>query len=346
MSDKRIFYATQAVLLAGSTIPVIPWVAANVVKGVQSVGVNTSIGKRLIRDLGVTDPFAILEDKPTVEVSLDRIIASTSDIIFPSSGGDLLASHASEYDILLLVGEESKDQIDTLSATTQAELSLSYLQISSVSYEFNVSGPVSESITFTGHNKNWVPNADRFTFSVQGPHHGPLNPQPGHGPVGELGFPHSANISKREHYSISSSIIPSEVQGALQSINISFDLSRREIGDLGKRQGAGPLRVGASEGNKYKLLNLPVEVTTTLTTIIAAKDFTGDISAQSFSNTPSSAQIRVVLNTDPFTSVGEITFDMGSKNALEDVSRSGGDSAGGNVEASYTYKNYNTFSIS
>jgi len=206
-----------------------------------------------------------------------------------------------------------------LSATTQAELSLSYLQISSVSYEFNVSGPVSESITFTGHNKSW---STTRTFSS----------------TGELGFTHSANISRREDYSISSSVIPSEVQGALQNVNISFDLSRREIGDLGKRQGVS----SASEVNKYKLLNLPIEVTTTFKTIVAAKDFTGDINAQSFSNTPSSEQIKVVLNADG----SDITFDVGSENALEDISRSGGDSDGGNVEASYTYKNYNTFSIS
>jgi len=318
MSNKRIFYATQAVLLgtAGSALS-----ASNVVKGVQSVGVNTSVGKRAIKDLGKPDPIAILEDKPTVEVSLERIIASTSDIIFPSSGGDLLAdaTHASEYDILLLVGEESKEQIDTQSATTQAELSLSYLQISSVSYEFNVSGPVSESITFTGHNKDW---STTRTFSS----------------TGELGFRHSANVSKREDYSVSSSVIPSEVQGALQSVSISFDLSRRRIGDLGTRQGMS----SASEVNKYKLLDLPVEITTTFKTIVAAKDFTGNINAQSFSNTPSSAQIQVVLNADG----SDITFDVGSENFLEDVSRSGGDSDGGNVEASYTYKNYNTFSIS
>jgi len=318
MSNKRVFYATQAVLLgaAGSTLG-----ASSVVKGVQSVGINTSVEKRLIKDLGKPDPISILESKPTVEVSLERIIASTSDIIFPSSGGDLLAdaTHATEYDVLLLVGQESGDQIDTLSASTQAELSLTYLQISSVSYEFNIDGPVSESITFTGHNKDW---STIRTFAS----------------TGELGYPHDANVSKREDYSVASSVIPSEVQGALQSISISFDLSRREILDLGKRQGVS----SASQANRYKLLDLPVEITTTLNTVVAAKDFSGDINAQSFTNTPSSEQIKVVLNANG----SNITFDMGSGNALGDVSRSGGDAGGGNVEASYTYKNYNTFSIS
>jgi len=310
MSNKRIFYATQAVILNSV-----------LVEGVQSVGVNTSVGKRLIKDLGKADPISILESKPTVEVSLERIIASASDIIFPSSGGDLLAdaTHAAEYDMLLLVGEESRDQIDTLNASTQAELSLTYLQISSVSYEFNVSGPVSESITFTGHNKDW---STTRTFAS----------------TGELGYTHSANVSKREDYSIASSIIPSEVQGALQSISISFDLSRREILDLGKRQGVSSV----AEVNQYKLLDLPVEITTTLDTVVAVKDFSSNINAQSFTNTPSSEQIKVVLNA----AGSNITFDMGSENALEDISRSGGDAGGGNVEASYTYKNYNTFSIS
>ena len=48
MSNKRIFYATQAVLLgtAGSTLG-----SSHVLKGVQSAGVNTEVDRRAIMDL-------------------------------------------------------------------------------------------------------------------------------------------------------------------------------------------------------------------------------------------------------------------------------------------------------
>ena len=81
MSNKRVFYATQAVLLgdAGATLG-----ASDVLKGVQSVGVDTTIPQRNIRDLGKPSPISILEDKPFVDVNIERFIGSLSDVIFQS----------------------------------------------------------------------------------------------------------------------------------------------------------------------------------------------------------------------------------------------------------------------
>lgn len=318
MSNKRIFYATQAVLLggAGATLG-----SSHVVKGVQSLGVNTTIGHKKIADLGKPSPISILEDKPLLDISLERILSSASDIIFPSAGGNLLAdaTHATEYDMLLLVGEEARDQIDTSGAVTQAELKLSYLQIASVSYTISVDGPITEAISFSGHNKEWVTTR---TFSS----------------TGELGYTHAANVGRRGDYNTGSSVIPSEVKGAIQNITISFDLSRRQVVDLGKRQGAST----ASEVNRYKLLDIPIQISTEITTVIAEKDFSSDITAQSFSNTPASEQIKAVITLGGV----DVTFDMGSENYLDSVNRSGGDAGGGNSEASYSYTNWNTFSIS
>ena len=318
MSNKRVFYATQAVLLgdSGATLG-----SSHVLKGVQSIGVNTVIGHRSVADLGKPSPISLLEDKPQLDISLDKILSSKSEIIFPSSGADLLAgtTHSTEYDMLLLVGEEAREQIDTSGETTQAELKLSYLQIASVSYSISVDSPVSESISFTGHNKEW---STARTFSS----------------TGELGYTHSGNLARRQDYSTSSSVIPSEVQGTMQNITVSFDFSRREILDLGKRQGVST----PSQVNQYKLLNVPVEVTTEINTVVAEKDFSSDIDAQSFSNAPANKEIKAVVSIGGTNTI----FNMGTENYLADVNRSGGDSGGGNVEASYTYKNFNTFSIS
>ena len=318
MSNKRVFYATQAVLLdsAGTALG-----ASDVIKGVQSVGINTTIDHRTIRDLGKPSPISILEGKPEVEASVERIIASVNDVIFPSSGGDLLAdaTHAKEYDMLLLVGEEAREQIATSGASTQAELKLSYLQVSSVSYNFEVNGPFTESISFVGHNKEW---STTRTFSS----------------TGQLGFTHSGDVAKRIDYNTSSSIMPSEVQGTIQSIDLIVNLSRREVLDLGKRQGAS----SASETNKYKLLDVPVTVQTTISTIIKEKHFSSDLTAQSFSNAPASKQIKVVLTFGG----SNLTFDLGSENYLTKVDRRGADTDGGNVEALYEFENYNIFSMS
>ena len=318
MSNKRVFYATQAVLLgdAGSTLG-----ASDVLKGVQSIGVDTSIERRSIKDLGKPSPIATLEDRPFLGVNIERFIGSVSDVIFQSSGGNLLADavHAKEYDMLLLVGEDGRDQIDTVLASTQSELKLSYMQISSVTYSFNVDGPVIETISFEGHNKEW---STTRTFSS----------------TGELGFTHSGDVAKRSDYNTSSSIMPSEVQGTIQSIDLTINLSRRELGDLGKRQGVSAM----SETNKYKLLDLPVTVASTITTIIKEKDFNSDLTAQSFTNAPASKQIKVVLTLGG----SNLTFDLGSENYLTKVDRRGADTGGGNVEAMYDFENYNTFSMS
>ena len=318
MSNKRVFYATQAVLLgdAGARLG-----ASDVLKGVHSVGVDSTIPQRNIRDLGKPSPISILEDKPFVDVNIERFIGSVSDVIFPSSGGHLLdnATHAKEYDMLLLVGEDARDQIDTSGASTQSELKLSYMQISSVTYSFNVDGPVMETISFEGHNKEW---STTRTFSS----------------TGQLGFTHSGDVAKRIDYNTSSSIMPSEVQGTIQSIDLIVNLSRREVLDLGKRQGAS----SASETNKYKLLDVPVTVQTTISPIIKEKHFSSDLTAQSFSNAPASKQIKVVLTFGG----SNLTFDLGSENYLTKVDRRGADTDGGNVEALYEFENYNIFSMS
>ena len=193
------------------------------------------------------------------------------------------------------------------------------MQISSVTYSFNVDGPVMETISFEGHNKEW---STTRTFSS----------------TGQLGFTHSGDVAKRIDYNTSSSIMPSEVQGTIQSIDLIVNLSRREVLDLGKRQGAS----SASETNKYKLLDVPVTVQTTISTIIKEKHFSSDLTAQSFSNAPASKQIKVVLTFGG----SNLTFDLGSENYLTKVDRRGADTGGGNVEALYEFENYNIFSMS
>ena len=97
-----------------------------------------------------------------------------------------------------------------------------------------------------------------------------------------------------------------------------------------------------SETNQYKLLNVPIKVSTQINTVVKDKDFSSDIDVQSFSNVPASEQIKIVSKLGSAT----LTLNMGSENYLESVERSGGDTDGGNVEATYNYSNYNTFSIS
>ena len=303
MSNKRVFYATQAVLLgdAGATLGV-----SDVLKGVQSVGVDTILSQRNIKDLGKPTPITILEDKPQVDATIERYITSSSDIIFPSSGGHLLdnATHAKEYDMLLLVGEDARDQVDTSGASTQAELKLSYMQVGDVSYTFSVDDPVRETISFIGHHKQW---STTRTFSS----------------TGQLGFTHSGSLPKRTEYNTSSSVMPTEVQGTIQNIDISVSFGRREVMDLGKRQGVSSI----SETNRYKLLELPLLCNTNISTIVKDKDFNGDITAQSFSNTPQSRQIKIVLT---WRDGSNVTFDLGSENYLINAERRNNDTDGGN----------------
>ena len=80
-----------------------------------------------------------------------------------------------------------------------------------------------------------------------------------------------------------------------------------------------------------------------ISTIVKDKDFNGDITAQSFSNTPQSRQIKIVLT---WRDGSNVTFDLGSENYLTNAERRNNDTGGGNVEAVYTFENHNTFSIS
>lgn len=79
---------------------------------------------------------------------------------------------------------------------------------------------------------------------------------------------------------------------------------------------------------------------------VDADDFLG----QSFCNGPKSNlkqhPIRVVIcDGDYTTASNSMALDLGNKNTLTSINQTGGDTGGGNVMVTYSFRNFNNFTI-
>ena len=120
----------------------------------------------------------------------------------------------------------------------------------------------------------------------------------------------------------------------IQNISVSTDFSREDILELGKKT------------PYFRAPGFPIEVSCEIEAITTSGDFIsvyeeGDPSLVGTKDQGDNIQdetIRIQLRD------GTI-FDLGTKNKLSSVSYGGGDATGGNVSCSYSFQNFNVFSV-
>jgi hypothetical protein len=219
---------------------------------------------------------------------------------------------------------------------------MSGMYVSSIGFNLPIDGNFTETVSLVGNSKNWIATPTLFL-----PSFGTITTPP----TGTDELPH---ISRRQNLvfgtgttasSTSISYLPKEIPGVdstgfnraswgggawegygahVQSIQVSADLGRTELFELGKR------------GPYHRYLDFPIEVTCAIEVV----DTQGDsIIAQTESMTNTSDQkIYIVIEN------GTI-IDLGDKNRLTSVSSSAGDTGGGNRTLTYNYVNYNNLTV-
>jgi hypothetical protein len=329
--NDRIFYACQAVIIAAptGTTPA----AAGIVRGLQSIGMNSNFTLEQVFELGQLEIYENIEDIADVEVTMEKVIDGEKLIFNLASNGlcktDLVAAAKSRSDVYFAVYDDA-----TSNATGEAMNVCwnSGMYVSSVSYSYSVDGNATESVTMVGNDKFWNADGNQTGTTADAQWGTPTN--------GEFGTPldtPNSGVVRRKDIDLVASTLPAEVESQLgdpdgigqgggfhiQSISVSADFGQENINELGR---FGPYA---------KFTSFPIEVTSEFEVIATSGDL------KSVSGAAENLTDRTITLLDDAGTV----LTLGAKNKLSGVSYSGGDTGGGNATVTYSYSNYNSLLV-
>ena len=338
--NNRIFYACQAVYVDGTYL-----------QNVQAVGIDYSADATGISDTGRSQQQRSFYSKPEITISIQREVNTTAVPFYaPASvtsyenayilkNGNLGTSGWDSSSLLKEYAIEVAYGSDDLSGNIEST-TLKYCLLTEVSYEISVDGRMTENLSFVTRNLTKSGSA-----------------------AAPIGTPLTGTIFKRHHLDVENEdfILPSEVKSvvdvenddgddvarAVQSISVSAAFDYGEMTDVGKWRGSDQsVDPFQSKQNKWRYITTPIGVTCEITAIVRKSiqqniliddtNFMGDFP------TPN-REIKVVIGPEASNPSAPTWFviDLGKKNYLTGISFSGGDTGGGNVEATFSYTNTN-----
>ena len=356
-SNKRIFYACQAVAITNCGDNVLA--PADMVHGVQSVGVNTTFNLEQAFELGQLEIYENIEGTPDIEVTLEKVLdgypliyhMATVNVHGTANSG--LAARSKEMcDLRLGIFDEASNNVASASDTSgnaEVEIYCSGLYVSNVSYTIPVDGNATESVTLVGNNKTWLTGGDVKMLNADVAAFDGSDSPLAFGMAGAA----SGGIQRREDVMLSGCIFPQSINGVVgsgygnalnfangsprihvQSFSCSTDFSREDVFELGRKT------------PYYRPAGFPIEVSTEIEAITISGDFIsateiGDLTLHSTidsGNNTKAESIFMLLRCG-------YAFDLGAKNRLASLTYGGGDAGGGNVSVSYSYTNFNELDV-
>lgn len=374
-SNNRILYSCQvpSIVAHGAGKKTGNGQKSGMVHGVQSIGITTNFNLEQAFELGQIEIYENIEGTPDVEVTMEKFIdgyplmyllASTGVTGTDASG--LVARSKERCDVNLgIFGEEFNNVKEATpnGGDAEAQVYMSGMYISSVSYNIPVDGTCTESITLVGNSKEWLTGTDTTLESESVIDFDGLDAPKALGSAGNFGP--SGGLQRREDVLLEHSILPVGIQGVngtglgnayrkvgnitdrndanftasglgvhVQSVSVSTDFSREDVFELGRKT------------PYYRPAAFPIEVSCEIEAITTSGDFitaleNGDpdlfLTTASGNNT---AEENIF-----FTLRGGITIDVGAKNRLASVSYGGADATGGNASCTYSYTNFNDLDV-
>lgn len=353
---QRVIYSCKSVSFAG--LGTLTGTANNVVHGVQSVGCATNFRLDQIFELGQLEIYHNRENIPDVEITMQKVLDGYCPAYLLATSGSSAATLAGRSNTKSIFAMSIfDDSIDQASGSELNTVVCSGVYPSQVSYSFQVEGPFTEDLTLVGNHKLWKNNTG-FTYSFPG-FFGSGISMPDSPYAGSA----SGNVNFRENllfnYSsgfqatdanglpifASGCTLPRDIDGIdssgrnqadtdgflkarLQSIQVSTNLGRQELFQLGKRL------------PYHRFTQFPTEVTCAIETFAKSGDMVSATEDGVYSGGTNlrNESIRLV------TSEG-LRLDLGTKNKLASVNEAGGDTGGGNETITYNYSNFNVLTV-
>lgn len=345
MANNRVFYGSQVAQLkpAGAT-EYSSWYQP---LGVQSVGFSSNFETEQTFQLGSIDIYSIAENVPNVEATISKALDGTCPLYLMCMGGvsGVAGANLTEFSneqknlkglgalanntVSFRLGIFNDTQNNVKDSTTNWAL-LSGMYLSSFNYTFPIDGNATEDVTLVGNNKRWAHNNNTFgAMSVVAP----------------TGANATAKkLVTRQFVDIAGSTLPIGSGGLptglatnadlhLQNVTISADLGREQINELG------------AFAPYHRYATFPIEVTSEFEIIGTEGDY---INANDFLFASGCGVRYTNLNNFPIDiqvcgSGSTLNMNLGSGNQLTSVNYAGGDTGGGNVSITYSFRNYNDF---
>ena len=343
-NNNRVFYPIQQVGFAPDGT--YNFTAAH---GVSTAGLTTTFDLTQIFEWGQLAIYDTLEGLPNVEMTVTKSLDGYPLLYHLATPSAVYGTLVGRSVFKTTVGMSVfSDQLSSSSGTPIAEVVMSGMYISNLTYTFPVDGACTEAVTLVGNTKLWdnslwyfsgqfLSNADKplyghvmarqnVVFAPSGSFSGDVNGQ-------ALAL---CTVLPTDIYGVTSSgLVPTDDSGAhITGITVSANLGRDQILELGRK------------GPYYRYANFPVEVTTEITAVDIFWDGISGTEAGGQNGAPAGynlkpQSIRVYTQDGTFISCG-------TNNKLTSVSYAGGDATTGgnnNVTLTYRYTTYNDLTV-
>ncbi len=353
MANTRVYYATQAVGITPRNPGNQQGTNQQFPKGLQSVGITTNFNLEQVFQLGQLEIYDNVENVPDVEVSLQKI-ADGSKFLYPicvegtgvtegdpgsAFGKEIGEVSTNRCEVELRIFKDTstdafnENNIGGAASTAYGVVTCSGMYLSSIAYTIPVEGFITEDVTLVGNSKIYSNN------TANGGGEGGSGSADGGKTLSPYKIGRRINLSDEstlptgtpaENTSTNMGAIAINARDDgkggrpyLQNINVSMDLGREAVFELGK---FAPYA---------RYATFPIEVTSEFEVIATS----GDLMTVSGNGTNLSNEQIVIKDT-----AGTV-LDLGTKNKLSSVSYSGGDTGGGNASVSYSFSNFNSLTV-
>lgn len=360
-ANRRIFYACRQVGFAKDGLTT--YIEAH---GVQSIGVTTNFNLEQVFEQGQLSIYQTIEQVPDIEVTMEKVLDGYPLLYHLATNGATSGTLPGRGNVKTTVAMSLfADTGDSASGTPIAEVSMSGMYISSLTYSFPVDGNATEAVTLVGNNKLW---RDDDTIGT-GVFTGRFNDQDS-----PLAYPSSGGVQRRQHMVLIP--IPSGVGGApatgvdvngvntgwvttfpreipgiaadgtnpvqpdgtflvvFTNLTVSCDLGRDTIYELGRKS------------PYFRYLTFPVEVRTEYE--ILSQKWDNVSGTEDGGQNGAIAGYNTSYQTIKVRMMDGTYIQTGVKNRLTTTATQGGDAGGGgnNVTIRYTYQTFNDLIVS
>ena len=367
--NNRVYYAIQQVAMAPDSSAPNQHGSFKVVHGVQSVGITTTFNLEQVFELGQISIYENVEGTPDVEVTMSKVLdgyiplycMATAMFAASPALANRNAANVKSFVQLGIWNEANNQSAGQTDTHADSLVEMSGLVVSSVGYNFPLDDNFSEDVTMVGNYKVWKSGTATNTISTDcGVTYFPTGGD-GSGIAGGFAGNNDApigdgGVNRRENMQFATTVanasgagsadytvIPKDIPGVLDlgikgtnarisSITTSVDLGREDIFELG------------SKLPYAKTVSFPVEVTCDFEVTTVSGDL---INALDDCTEAGACNTKQNLNERPIrlATCEGLRIWLGKKNKLSSVTYGGGDAGGGNSTVTYSYSNFNDFTV-
>ena len=296
---------------SGNTAQLLGW---EVPFGVQSVSIGTTFNLEDIFQLGQLDAYQNVEGIPEIEVTIEKVLDGTKPLWLMVADPEFttLKGKTAKYKTDVAVNIYPDTQ-DSSFGTPDSVCVASGMVVSAWNLTLPTDGNFTESVTLVGNDKTWgleegtpsgiFPVSDSYDAEVIG-----------------------SGVERSEYFNEAASTLPADISSFdhIQSVEISVDISREDIFELG------------SKTPFFRTVTFPITVTSTFEVITDKGDLVNAIG---------NGRKNLVNRTILIKTNGGTKVELGDKNKLNSVTFEGFDAGGGNGTCTFEYQNSNHLTI-